>query len=54
MKNGEDYTAENCKLACYYCNNAKSDAFEPDEFKEIIGPAIAKVIRGKLGNALVA
>ncbi len=38
------YSRENCKLSCYYCNNAKSDIFTYDEFK-IIGKAIGAVIK---------
>jgi len=29
------YTEENCKLACYVCNNAKSDFISPANFKPI-------------------
>ncbi len=36
----EDYN-ENCVLACYPCNNAKSDVFNPHEFEKI-----SKVIQG--------
>lgn len=53
-ENSRGYAAENCTLSCYYCNNAKSDAFKPGEFKDTIGPAIAKVIRSNLGNATVS
>ena len=30
-----EYTKENCCMSCYWCNNAKTDEFLPDEFKEI-------------------
>lgn len=30
-----EYTDENCDMACYWCNNAKTDEFTKDEFKEI-------------------
>lgn len=33
------YIADNCALACYPCNNAKSDVFTCDEF-QIIGAII--------------
>ena len=33
---------ENCVLACYPCNNAKSDVFSYEEFSEI-GKAIHRV-----------
>ncbi len=29
------YSPENCVLACYPCNNAKSDVFTYEEFREI-------------------
>jgi 5-methylcytosine-specific restriction endonuclease McrA len=38
----EKYSPENCVLACYPCNNAKSDVFTYKEFLEI-GKAIHKV-----------
>ena len=43
-KRDEDYSADNCVLACYWCNNAKSDVFSQEEFKPI-GIAIGRVIR---------
>ena len=36
------YSPENCVLACYPCNNAKSDVFSYEEFLEI-GDAIGRV-----------
>jgi len=36
------YSPENCVLACYPCNNAKSDVFSYEEFLQI-GKAIGKV-----------
>ena len=36
------YSPENCALACYPCNNAKSDVFSYREFTEI-GKTIEKV-----------
>ncbi|MBA7469576.1 hypothetical protein ES707_04848 [subsurface metagenome] len=36
------YSPENCVLACYPCNNVKSDVFSYDEFLEI-GKVISKV-----------
>ena len=41
------YSQENCKLSCYYCNNAKSDVFTYDEFK-IIGKAIGTIIKNTI------
>ena len=46
----ERYSENNCVLACYWCNNAKSDVFTPDEFQSI-GEAIGKVIKSKVNNA---
>lgn len=30
-----EYSEENCCMACYWCNNAKTDEFSPMEFKPI-------------------
>lgn len=30
-----EYSKENCCMACYWCNNAKTDEFSPKEFKPI-------------------
>lgn len=30
-----EYRKNNCKMVCYWCNNAKTDEFTCDEFKEI-------------------
>lgn len=38
-----EYSKGNCVLACYWCNNAKSDEFSLDEFSEHIGPGIQSV-----------
>jgi hypothetical protein len=40
--NSKPYSPENCVLACYPCNNAKSDVFTYKEFLEI-GKAIQRV-----------
>lgn len=34
----QGYSVENCDLACYICNNAKSDLFNTEEFRKIIAP----------------
>jgi len=39
----KEYTPDNCVLACYWCNNAKSDEFSSHEFSENIGPCIQSV-----------
>jgi len=41
-RSSEQYSPENCVLACYPCNNAKSDVFSYREFLEI-GKVINKV-----------
>jgi len=43
--NSQQYSPENCVLACYPCNNAKSDVFSYEEFLEI-GETIRKVKQG--------
>ena len=30
-----EYSKENCCMACYWCNNAKTDEFSPKEFEPI-------------------
>lgn len=30
-----EYSKDNCCMACYWCNNAKTDEFSEDEFKNI-------------------
>lgn len=46
-KNPKDsYHKDNCCLACYICNDAKSDVFTAEQFKPI-GILIGKVIRGE-------
>ena len=48
-KNSEEgYKAENCVLACTFCNNAKSDMVRNgDEFKNAFGKAIGDYLRKK-------
>lgn len=43
IKPNYEYSKENCVLACYWCNNAKTDEFSLDEFSEHIGPSIETV-----------
>lgn len=43
----EKYSEDNCELACYWCNNAKSDVFTFDEFKPI-GKAIGETIKARI------
>jgi hypothetical protein len=39
----KEYSPNNCVLACYWCNNAKTDEFSQDEFSRNIGPGIKSV-----------
>lgn len=39
----------NLRLACYWCNNAKSDEFSMEEFKPV-GKAIGKVLKARLSE----
>ncbi len=43
----QEYSDENCVAACYWCNNAKTDEFNAEEFKPI-GEAIGKALKGRL------
>jgi len=43
LEPNKEYSLKNCVLACYWCNNAKSDEFTPGEFSEHIGPGIQSV-----------
>lgn len=42
-----EYTKDNCVICCYWCNNAKTDEFSFDEFKNI-GIEIQKIWHGRL------
>ena len=44
-----EYTKENCVLACYWCNNAKTDEFTFEEFVKI-GQVIRKIWDKRLEN----
>lgn len=44
--NTKPYSPGNCVLACYPCNNAKSDVFSGQEF-ENIGKIIGQIKNGK-------
>ena len=47
MNNDKGYSPNNCVLACYPCNNAKSDVFTYDEFV-MIGKAIGKAKKRRI------
>lgn len=46
-----EYTPDNCVMACYWCNNAKTDEFTHEEFKEI-GKTIRVIWEKRLGKFL--
>lgn len=48
INSNKEYTEDNIVLACYWCNNAKTDEFAYDEFKDHVGPAIGKVWQNRL------
>lgn len=43
------YSENNCCLACYWCNNAKTDTFTKEDMK-LIGKAIGSIIKSRLKN----
>lgn len=43
INSNREYRPENVVLACYWCNNAKSDEFTSSEFSSHIGPGVGKV-----------
>ncbi|MEK6948677.1 MAG: hypothetical protein AABX34_00540 [Nanoarchaeota archaeon] len=47
------YGEKNCRLACYWCNNAKTDFFDGKEF-EPIGKAIGKALRSIIKKRKIA
>lgn len=49
MPNESYEVLDNLKLACYWCNNAKSDEFSEEEFQQI-GKEIGKVLKARLGG----
>ena len=48
-KEDKSYSKENCVLACYWCNNAKTDVFNEKEAKEM-GKVIKKIIEKRVGS----
>ncbi len=42
-----EYSNENCVMACYWCNNAKTDEFTAEEFAPI-GKEIGKALKNRL------
>jgi len=47
LKPNLEYSKENCVMACYWCNNAKTDEFDEEEFKPI-GQEIEKIWKKRL------
>jgi len=47
INSNKEYTKDNCVICCYWCNNAKTDEFNREEFK-IIGKAIREVWLNRL------
>lgn len=48
LNSNYEYTPNNCEMCCYWCNNAKTDEFTPEEFKyigQIIGTIWSKRLR---------
>lgn len=48
LNSNYEYTPQNCEMCCYWCNNAKTDEFTPEEFKyigQIIGTIWSKRLR---------
>ena len=43
----KEYFEDNCVMSCYWCNNAKTDEFDADEFKPI-GLLIGKTLLSRL------
>lgn len=44
-----EYTSNNCVMSCYWCNNAKTDEFNAEEFKPI-GMLIGETLRKRLNK----
>ncbi len=55
LNSNKEYSKANIVLACYWANNAKTDEFTVDEFKNEIGPGIREVfqkrVRLKFGDS---
>ena len=49
LKPNFQYTASNCVLSCYWCNNAKTDEFSAEEFKNI-GREIRKIFENRISK----
>lgn len=49
IKGNGSYSENNCVLACYWCNNAKTDVFNERDMKSI-GLTINEVIKERIHN----
>ncbi|MEI6755039.1 MAG: hypothetical protein WCK78_17975 [Paludibacter sp.] len=47
LNSNYEYTPDNCVMACYWCNNAKTDEFTEKEFK-VVGKAIKEIWKNRL------
>ncbi len=47
-----EYSARNCVLACYFCNNHKSDIISEEEHKLYFAPQIRKYLEDKYSQLL--
>lgn len=48
-----DYSIENCVLACHICNNTKSDFITENDFKKHFAPLIKKFLSEKYAEFLL-
>jgi hypothetical protein len=46
----DEYSSQNCVMACYWCNNAKTDEFTADEFQPI-ADALGTIWKKRLRDA---
>ncbi len=49
LNSNYEYSKNNCVMACYWCNNAKSDEFTEDEFA-LIGITISKIWKTRINK----
>lgn len=42
-----EYTADNCVMCCYWCNNAKTDEFTDQEY-QLMGDAMRNIWQERL------
>lgn len=51
IDSNKEYSSKNCVMACYWCNNAKTDEFTHEEFMKV-GKAMREVWEKRLGKPL--